>query len=260
MRFLAGVLPILLSPYIQSAIAPWCGFTGEYGQPSEPLCNSVKDLDLPRRDDIWRIFAPDAILEPTNSLDFPKVPTPVKHQRWALLSNSLYVHLLTASGQPDSGGCAIAVYNINSNLNNDIESLVLENWRRVLEAVDNILGTCIPHGGSQHPIDGLNSGLMIYVYEPGADIEINFNTNSVGTETTNGHSGLLDSDSEAVAEILRSVGTANGGSTQRTPPNSPQTTYCLAKASTFACIQHTLKSSVLFGNALSTFDVVSTYA
>ncbi|KAI9718599.1 MAG: hypothetical protein M1812_004050 [Candelaria pacifica] len=243
MRFSAGALSIVLILYTRGVFAPWCGFNGNYGQPSLSLCNRVRDLDFPPRDDTWRIFAPEANWVTGHPFGFPKVPTPVQHQRVVM----------------NVGGCAIAVYNLRSGLG-DIESLVVENWRRVLEAVDHILETCLPYGGSQHPIDGMTSGLMIYVYEPGADIEINFSTNSVGIETANGDSSIADSEEEAVADVLRSFGPAIMASTSQTPPNSPQTTYCMAKSSIFTCVQHTLKTSVLFGNALSTFDVVSTYA
>lgn len=107
---------------------------------------------------------------------------------------------------------------------------------------------------------------MIYVYEPGADIEINFDSNSVGMEIANGRASEashseVENEMEAVAEILRTFGTANGdGESPRGPPNSPETTYCMAKTSNFECVRHMLKNSILFGNALSTFDIVSTYA
>ncbi len=81
MRFSAGALSILSALYTQSVIAPWCGFTGTYGQPSEPLCHSVRDLDFPPRDDEWRIFAPEANWGTDNHFAFPKVLTPVQHQR-----------------------------------------------------------------------------------------------------------------------------------------------------------------------------------
>ncbi len=129
---------------------------------------------------------------------------------------------------------------------------------------------------------------MIYVYKPGAAIEEYLSANSMhlGTttgpslltdeemettpdpslltdeelDTTTGSSLQTDEELEAATDYLENTGSGNTASRQQAPPTSPQSTYCSGKPSKIFCVQHILKTSVLFGNALSTFSVVSTLA
>ncbi|KAI9718244.1 MAG: hypothetical protein M1812_004234 [Candelaria pacifica] len=245
MRWAAGALSIFSASYIHGVVAESCGIQGSFGRPSKHICDTILELGFPLPDDAWRIFSTDttpAQSEGGYSFEFPNVLTPVKHQR---VVGSL--------------GCAIAVYNTKANPG-DGPKFSVNSWSVVLDAIENVLDACLPYGGSQNITGDLTGGLTVHVYEPGAAIEDYLSANSMEEETTDDQSFLAHWAEEAIADELESSGAANEASRQEAQTVSPQATYCQGRTTKFPCVRHVLKTSVLLGNTLTSFTIVSTYA